>query len=338
MGFISYKPKPYQYPQINFFPIIPISEDNPLTYEGIELGRFLFYDSILSKNYDMNCASCHKQKYAFSNGPIQFSEGNNGKLTSRNAPALFNLPWQKSFFWDGRAKTIEELVFHPVRDSNEMNLSWNEAEKRLNNSKFYKNKFKKAFQTDKIDSTLITKAIGQFLRTLLSYNSKFDRVINGKEFLTKEEYKGFEIVNTMSMGDCLHCHTSDSDMLGSTYQFSNNGIDSVSNYLDYKDYGLANVTHQIEDYGKFKIPSIRNLAFTAPYMHDGRFKTLKEVIDFYSEGVHKTINIDSKMTRAKQKGVKLTEDEKEYVIAFLKTLSDSSFVTNPNFSNPFYKE
>ena len=331
----SYSPTPYKFPDLIYFPKMPISAENPVTYEGAELGKYLFYDAILSQNYKMSCASCHKQSQAFSDAPNAFSVGNQQILSKRNTQPLFNLAWYPAFFWDGRAKTLEKQVFHPVRDANEMNLNWQEAEKRVRKSKFYQKKFRLAFGEEKIDSILISKAIGQFMRTLLSYNSKFDRVLARKDTLTKAEYEGLVLMNDMTKGDCLHCHSTDGDALGTMRIFSNNGLDAIFETQKYTDKGLGSTTQKLQDNGKFKVPSVRNLAFTAPYMHDGRFATLEQVLDFYSEGVFLSANIDAKMASAHQKGVHLTEEEKKNIIAFLKTLNDSSFVKNAEFANPF---
>ena len=170
---------------------------------------------------------------------------------------------------------------------------------------------------------------------MISYQSKYDQVIEGKTLFTKEEYEGFNLVNNQTKGDCIHCHITDGDALGTTLVFSNNGLDAVANATEYKDNGRGAVTSKATDNGKFIVPSLRNLAFTSPYMHDGRFKTLEEVINFYSEGVKPCANIDSKMEYAHQGGVKLTAEDKKKVIAFLMTLSDSAFISDKQFSNPF---
>jgi cytochrome c peroxidase len=328
---------PYKFPEPKFFPKMPVAINNPVTVEGASLGRYLFYDPILSSDSTMSCASCHNQKNAFSDSPNSFSKGRNGTFMRRNTMALFNLAWYPAFFWDGRASSIEEQIFHPVREYNEMNLDWTVAAKRLEQNKFYKKQFKEIFGSSKIDSVQISYAIAQFLRTLISYQSKYDQVIEGKTLFTKDEYEGFNLVNDQTKGDCIHCHITDGDALGTTLVFSNNGLDAIKNPNDYKDKGRGAVTRKTTDNGKFKVPSLRNLAFTAPYMHDGRFKTLEEVINFYSEGVNQSANIDSKMEYAHQGGVKLSAEEKKKIIAFLLTLSDSSFISNPEFSNPFEK-
>ncbi len=315
LGFsLRHTPKPYEFPKLNFFPEMPVATNNPVTLEGQQLGRWLFYDTILSSN-GLSCSSCHRQEAAFSDGNKSFSKGNNSVLSKRNTPALFNLAWYETYFWDGRAKSIEDQVFHPVRESSEMNLSWFLAEKRIRNSAFYRSKFKQAFGNQPIDSILISKAIGQFLRTLISHQSRFDGALTDSIHLTKTEFEGFVLMNDMTKGDCLHCHTTDANSLGTTGGYSNNGLDNVQNPKNYRDYGLGSFSKRTEDYGKFKIPSLRNIALTAPYMHDGRFSTLDQVLDFYSEGV--------------------SQSEKVKIIAFLRTLTDSTFITSREFSNPF---
>ena len=328
------KPTPYQFPELKMFPQMPTSDNLP-TVEGVELGRFLFYDTILSANNTFSCASCHKQEAAFSDSPKRFSEGINGDLMKRNTMPLYNLAWYPSLFWDGKSKSIENQVFHPVRTHNEMNLDWKTAAERIKKSKFYRPKFRAAFGNVVIDSILISKAIAQFERTLISNNSKYDRVIKGESYLTSDEYEGFVLINDQTKGDCLHCHTTDADALGTTAKFSNNGLEATFKPNDYIDKGKAEITGQEKDVGLFRIPSLRNIAVTSPYMHDGRFQTLVEVLNFYSEGVNNSYNIDSKMEFAHQGGVRLSKNEKEKIIKFLKTLTDSTFLTNPEYSNPF---
>ncbi|MBK21814.1 MAG: cytochrome-c peroxidase [Flavobacteriales bacterium] len=316
-----------------FFPP-PYSSTNNPTHLGYDLGRHLFYDPILSIDSSISCASCHQQSSAFSDN-LRFSKGVNDNLTSRNSMPLFNLAWYPKMFWDGRAKTIEEQVLHPVRHSKEMGLNWLEAEKRISKSPFYKQKFKKAFGDAKIDSFLIAKSIAQFERALISANSKYDSVLRGQAYFTAKELAGFNHVNDQTKGNCLHCHTTDGNALGTTGKFSNNGLDTAMLHISFKDKGLGGNNNILSDYGKFKIPSLRNLLYTAPYMHDGRFNTLEEVLDFYSEGINQSITVDSKIANVLNGGQHLTNKEKQEIIAFLKTLSDDSFVKNKKFSNPF---
>lgn len=326
---------PYKFPTPVAFPTMPQSPDNPVTIEGVALGRFLFYDPILSKDKSISCASCHKQEFAFSDAPIKFSKGINGQIQKRNTPPLFNLAWYQAYFWDGRAATLEDQIFFPVRDHREMDLDWTTVTKRIQKSKFYRDQFELVFGEVDIDSILISKAIAQFERTLISHNSKFDRVLRREDKLTTEEFRGFEIMNDQSMADCLHCHSTDANALATSGKFSNNGIDDIEDPLLYSDFGFGGHTGKLSDYGKFKIPSLRNIALTAPYMHDGRFKTLRDVIDFYSNGINRTANLDSKMTHMSTRGVQLSEYDKKCLEAFLKTLTDSVFISNIEHSNPF---
>jgi cytochrome c peroxidase len=339
LNFISEKkPTPYKFPEVKQFPKLPQATNNPVTIEGADLGKHLFYDPILSGDSSMSCSSCHKQEFAFSDAPHQFSKGRNNELMKRNTLPLFNLAYYPALFWDGRSADLEDQVFHPVRTESELNLKWEVAVKRIRRSKMYKAKYKKAFGNAEIDSVHIANSLAQFLRTLISYNTKFDRVLRKEDKLSPDELEGFEIVNDMTRAGCVHCHTTDQDPLGTIHDFSNNGLDMVTDATLYKDKGLGKFTKNIKDNGKFKIPSLRNIVFTAPYMHDGRFKTIEEVVDFYSEKVQPCVNIDSRMEFAHQGGPKLNVHEKRKVIAFLKTLSDSVFIANPEFADPFKKK
>ena len=315
------------------FPAMPASQG--ITVEGANLGRYLFYDTILSRNHRVSCGSCHHQKAAFSDAPNRFSKAGNGAFQKRNTPALFNLAWHTSLFWDGKAASVEQQVFHPVRDHGEMDLDWTEAVKRINSSRFYRSKFSGVFGNQKIDSNLIANAIAQFERTIVSCRSKYDRVIEAADTFSADEANGFLLVNDMTRGDCLHCHTTDSDPFGSTFTFSNNGLDPAITAADYPDKGRGQITGLTSDYGKFKIPSLRNVAITPPYMHDGRFATLEDVLDFYSERVALCFNIDAKMEFAAQHGAHLSALEKKQIISFLYTLTDSSLITDKRYSNPF---
>ncbi|MEY2830211.1 MAG: hypothetical protein RIQ33_2069, partial [Bacteroidota bacterium] len=325
----------YSFPKLKTFPSMPQSVLNPITIKGVELGRFLFYDSILSVDKKMSCGSCHHQEFAFSDSPNKFSKGKNGLLMKRNTMPLFNLAWYQKYFWDGRANSIEEQIYFPVKGHDEMDLNWRQAEKRINNNKFYVRKFKSVFNSERIDSVQITKAIAQFLRTLISYQSKYDLVFEQKAEFTKEEYYGFELMNDQTKGDCLHCHTTDGNSLGTIGTFSNNGLDNFLSAEQFIDKGLGGATNKKTDIGKFKIPSLRNVALTAPYMHDGRFETLEDVLNFYSNGVKSSLNVDSKMEFVHKGGARLTTTEKYAIIAFLKTLTDSVFISNKAYSNPF---
>lgn len=332
----KHQPTPYTFPKLLAFPTMPLSKNNPVTVEGVELGRFLFYDPILSRDSTISCANCHKQEAAFSDAGNIFSQGVKEHQPTRNSMPLFNLAWYEGFFWDGRAKTIEEQALHPIKA--EMGTDWKTVTNRIENSDFYQSKFEAAFGDVLIDSVLITKAIAQFERTILSYQSRYDKALSLEITFTKDEYKGFEVANEHDKGNCMHCHTTDGNALGTTGRFSNNGLDEVQNVQDFKDIGLGEVTKISKDYGKFKIPSLRNIALTAPYMHDGRFQTLEEVLDFYNEDVKMSPTLDSKIFANHKGFAKLTEEEKRQIIVFLHTLTDSVLISNPAFSNPFLDE
>lgn len=312
-----------------------IATDNPPTVEGVALGRLLFYDPILSKDSTFSCSTCHQQKNAFSDAPQVFSRGVNGVLGQRNSMPLFNLSWYTRFFWDGKAASLEEQVFHPVRSPEEMDLDWEVAAQRIKQKRFYRTKFYAAFGQQQIDSISISKAIAQFERTLISHNSKYDQALRGETYFTDKEYEGFELMNDQTKGNCLHCHTTDANALGTTAGFSNNGLDAFASPQEFNDKGRGGVTDKVSDIGLFRIPSLRNVALTAPYMHDGRFESLEEVLDFYGHGVNNSFNIDPKMEAHHQGGLNLTAAEKESILAFLHTLTDSVFIANPAFTDPF---
>ncbi|MCB9204028.1 MAG: c-type cytochrome [Flavobacteriales bacterium] len=326
----GYSPTPYELvipqglPPVETF----IPEDNPMTVEGVALGRKLFYDPLLSDDNSQSCASCHKQENGFAE-PQRFSIGIDGSVGNRNAMALINLAWNPNgFFWDGRAATLEDLVFQPVTNPIEMNTTWPEVEAKLNANEEYKVLFKEAYNVDEIDSVHVSKAISQFLRRLISGNSKFDRYYNQQiESLTEQELRGLILYNTEG-ADCFHCHGLGG--LITDNRFRNNGLDT-----DFSsDEGYYLVTGDDADKGKFRVPTLRNIELTPPYMHDGRFFTLEEVVDQYSEHVELSATVDPLMELVGFGGAQLTPQEKEDLVAFLKTFTDEEFVTNPDFSNP----
>lgn len=306
-------------------PIIPA--DNPLTQEGVALGKKLFFDTILSGDETQSCASCHDPKKSFTDQQ-RLSNGVNDNLGTRNAMPLFNLAWNfdERFAWDGKEFSLEKQALEPVSNPIEMHGNWENITKKLQNNLEYKDLFLRAFGTSIIDSTLVTKAIAQFERTLISGNSKFDKYLRGEINLTPEEQNGFDVFMDESKGDCFHCHGSDNNPIWSDNKFHNNGLDNV-----FVDLGLGKITGDPKDNGKFKSPSIRNLAFTAPYMHDGRFATLEEVINHYSEGLKRSPTIDPLMKKVDEGGVHLSTQDKSNLKAFLQTLSDYDFINNPTF-------
>ena len=305
-------------------PVIPI--DNPQTIEGVALGKKLFFDKILSSDNSQACADCHAPEHAFSDSD-RFSDGVNGVFGTRNSMPLFNLAWNydEKFFWDGNTFSLEHQAFIPVADPIEMNSSWVEVEQKLQQHSEYPILFEQAFGTLKIDSTSVTKAIAQFERTLISSNSKFDKFLLGEIELTPEELNGFNVFMDEARGDCFHCHGSDKNPLWTDNIFHNNGLDET-----FTDLGLGAVTGDPADNGKFKSPSLRNLSFTAPYMHDGRFSTLEEVINHYSEGLKNSSTIDPLMKKVPQGGVGLTGQDKADLKAFLMALNDFDFITSFN--------
>ncbi len=308
-------------------PIIP--SDNPQTVEGVALGKKLFFDPILSGNNTQACADCHTPSNAFTDN-TRFSDGIDGTLGNRNSMPLFNLAWNydEKFFWDGKSFSLEHQAFSPVTDPTEMKSTWTEVEQKLQQHPDYPTLFQRAFGISKIDSTLVTKAIAQFERTLISANSKFDQFLLGEVQLTPEEQNGFDVFMDEARGDCFHCHGSDKNPLWTDNAFHNNGLDAT-----FTDLGLGAITGDPSDNGKFRSPSLRNLEFTAPYMHDGRFNTLEEVINHYSEGLKNSSTVDPLMKKVAQGGVGLSEKDKADLKAFLLTLSDFEFINNPEFSN-----
>ena len=243
-------------------PIIPTN--NPMTVEGVALGKKLFFDNILSGNETQSCATCHNPTKAFTNNK-QFSKGIDGRIGTRNSMPLFNLAWNfdELFAWDGKEFSLERQALEPVSNPIEMHANWETVVEKLKTHPTYPVLFQQAFGSPTINRDRVTKAIAQFERTLISSNSKFDQYLRGEKSLTPEEQNGFAIFMDEAKGDCFHCHGSDNNPLWTDHQFHNNGLD-----LFFKDLGLGAITGDPSDNGKFKSPSIRNLAFTAPYMHD----------------------------------------------------------------------
>lgn len=316
------------------FPLLPNYDDNPITTEGVVLGKKLFYDKILSGNNTMSCNSCHKQENAFAT-TNRVEKGIDNIEGNRNSMPLFNMIWNESlFFWDGRALTLEEQVEMPVEDPIEMHEEWPKAIIEIKEDLNYPTLFKNAFdiKPEKITKEYAAKALSQFLRTLISSNSKYDRNKRGEVDLTSEESAGLAMfriegpVDGKSIGgaDCFHCH---GEPLFTDFKFRNNGLDIDA---DFEDLGREKATGNVLDRAKFKTPTLRNLEYTAPYMHDGRFNTLEEVIEHYNTGGHSSSTIDPDMKNLKD-GLLLTETEKKNLLAFLKTLSDPDFINNTSF-------
>lgn len=327
----GYEPIPYtlELPPI-FDRINPpsIPSDNPLTEEGVALGKKLFFDPILSGDNTLACAGCHKPANAFTDDAT-LSIGIDGEEGIRNSMPLFNLAWNTNdFFWDGAANTLEKQVLEPVANPVEMHEDWENAVAELAAHPQYPEMFSKSFGTSSIDRDQVAKAIAQFMRTMVSGNSRFDKYLLGELELTESELNGFDIFMDEDRGDCFHCHGNPFNPLWTDNQYHNNGLDET-----FDDRGRGLVTGDPMDFGKFRSPSLRNLAYTAPYMHDGRFETLDEVIDHYSEGLVYSETIDPLMKAVAEGGVQLTTEQKEDLKAFLLSLSDPSFINNPDFQN-----
>jgi cytochrome c peroxidase len=306
--------------------IIPVN--NLLTEEGVALGKKLFFDKILSGDESQSCASCHNPQKAFTDNQ-QFSEGIHGNLGTRNAMPLFNLAWNfdERFAWDGKELGLEKQALEPISNPIEMHANWQTIAQKLQDHPEYPTLFLQAFGISIIDSTHITKALAQFERTLISGNAKFDQFLRGDATLTSAEQNGFNVFMDEAKGDCFHCHGSDNNPLWTDNKFHNNGLDT-----SFSDLGFGAVTGDPADNGKFKSPSIRNLAFTAPYMHDGRFETLEEVINHYSEGLQPSVTIDPLMKKVDDGGVGLSLEDKADLKAFLLSLSDTDFISDPAFN------
>jgi cytochrome c peroxidase len=316
-------------------PIIP--SDNPMTVEGVELGRHLFYDPILSSDGTMSCASCHLVEKAFTDG-LQFSTGVQGIEGFRNGMPIFNLAYTDAgFFWDGRSATLEEQAILPVEDHTELNENWENVVRKLSEHEDYPKMFRAAFgieRTDEITKELATKAIAQFERSIISFNSRFDRIVQYNDgWFTEAEKRGRDLffVEPNSQDGthpgCSHCHVG-TNLTNNL--FMNNGLTDVDELTDFPDLGLGAVTNNVFDNGKFKVPSLRNIELTAPYMHDGRFATLEEVLDHYSSGGHGVLNEDVNI-----RPFPLTEQQRSDLIEFMKTFTDESFVNNPAYASPF---
>lgn len=325
---VVYDPTPYELDLPLGLPEMVIPQDNPLTEEGVALGRKLFYEKKLSGNNTMSCGTCHNQALGFTDNGNAVSTGIDGIAGNRNSMQLINLGYGFSFFWDGRAKTLEDQALGPVPNPIEMHQSWPNAMDKLQADDEYPELFFKAFGTDQIDSNLVAKAIAQFERTLVSGGTEVDKFFNNQSYnLSTSAKRGLIEVYQTEFGDCFHCHPG-SNGLFTDNLFRNNGLDSV-----FLDSGLAAVTKDPNDMGKFKVPTLRNIALTAPYMHDGRFETLEEVIEHYNQGGHASATVDPLMKHVGT-GLNLTEERKQQLLDLLNALTDEEFLNNPAFSDP----
>lgn len=327
--------------------------DNPTTNAGATLGRVLFYDKKLSLNNTVSCGTCHKQQKAFSDGK-QFSEGFEGRITRRNTPALVNLSASNAYFWDGRTETLEDLALQPVQNHIEMGMeNMDDLATKLAGYDYYPSLFQDAFGTSDITPDRISKAMAQFLRAVVSRDAEIDQVETPEE-LTDMELFGQQVFSSWDRGGCINCH-SGSNFSGWGTTFSNIGLDA-----EYTDNGIGELRPNSD--GRFKVPSLRNVALTAPYMHDGRFSTLEEVIDHYSTGIQPHPNLDWSLRNESLTNNffptidplfpfgefeidesnpsapirrNFTDVEKRALVAFLHTLTDKQFITDSKYADPF---
>ncbi len=307
------RPDHFPAPAYNF-------KQNPLTEAKVELGRFLFYDPVLSVDSTVSCASCHSPYNAFSHTDHDLSHGVRDQIGIRNAPALFNLAWQPVFMWDGAVNHLDVQALAPISHPREMAESIANVVAKLAARPLYRAKFAQGFGDSAVTGERVLKALSQFQLTLVSGHARYDSVRTGQAEFTPQERKGYALFQQ----NCNACHR---EPLFSTYAFASNGL-PVDTTLN--DFGRGKVTQQRGDSLLFKIPSLRNLSYTFPYMHDGRFKKLSQVLNHYTTGIVRGPNLSA----ALQKPIVLSADEKVDLIAFLLTLNDKHFVFDPKHQFP----
>lgn len=318
---------PYAFTVPSGFPQPALPADNPLTEEGVALGRHLFFDRRLSSNGEQSCASCHDPRAAFSDR-VALSRGAEGDMGQRNAMPLFNLAWHPAYAWDGTKRAVREQALAAMTNPIEMNAHVIDVAATLGADPRVRADFAAAFGSEEITGERIGKALEQFLLTLVSHRSRFDAALAGKAELTAEEKRGFELFVTeydpargKNGADCFHCH---GGVLFSDFTAKNNGLDLVAT-----DPGAQNATGRADDRGRFKTPSLRNVELTAPYMHDGRFRTLEEVVAHYDHGVQRAANLDPNLAKHPKSGLGLSADDQRALVAFLKTLTDREYSQPP---------
>jgi cytochrome c peroxidase len=305
-------PEDWPQPKYNF-------KKNPLTEEGFQLGRHLFYDPIISRDSTISCQSCHLQQTGFTHVDHQLSHGIEGKIGTRNSLALINLAWNKDFMWDGGVNNLEVQPINPITNPLEMDEKLENVIAKLQRSVKYRTLFTKAFGDEKVTSQRILKTLAQFTVMLKSSNSKYDKVMHKEEQFSTNEQHGYELFKT----NCASCHR---EPLFRDDKFEKNGL-ALDETL--KDSGRIKITHKPEDYLRFKIPTLRNIQFTFPYMHDGRFKTLTEVVKHYN-----SLGNDKNLPKELAKPMNLSDNDRVDLVAFLLTLADKEFLFDKRFSFP----
>jgi cytochrome c peroxidase len=329
-------------PPIFFQPPIVNQDNMPATNVttdlGATLGRVLFYDKRLSTNQTVSCSSCHQARFGFSD-PNRFSTGWNGGLTGRNAMGLTQARYyqRRHFFWDERANTLEDQVLQPIQNAVEMGMTLPALEARLNAEPYYTNLFNQAFGSPLVTSDRISRALAQFVRSILSWRSKYDQgpPIGFANFTPQENLGRQIFFGQVGNATCAACHGTDNFVPPNIF---NNGLE-----FPYVDLGVGGITGNVQDQGKFKVPSLRNIQLTAPYMHDGRFATLEDVVEFYNSGVVDNPNLAPQLRVPGPPGsppgpprrLNLTPEQKAALVAFLKTLTDTTVTTDSKFSDPF---
>jgi len=306
---------PENFPQ----PVYDFSK-NPLTENKILLGRTLFYEPMLSKSNTISCESCHSPFSAFTHIDHALSHGIHDSIGTRNSPALMNLAWQNFFMWDGAVNNLDMQALAPISHPAEMGSTINEVVEKLNASEKYRKLFYNAYGDNTATGENTLKAISQFMLTLVSANSKYDKVMRKELSFTDQEANGYLLFKK----NCSSCHT---EPLFTNGNFKNNGLPID---LVLKDIGRMKATSNPNDSLKFKVPSLRNIEYSYPYMHDGRFKKLSEVLNHYTNGIQPSNTLATQLNQ----GIQLSSNEKVDIIAFLLTLSDKEFVFNPKFQYP----
>lgn len=292
---------------------------NPLTEEGFQLGRQLFYDPILSRDSTISCASCHLQATGFTHVDHELSHGIDGKIGSRNSMTLMNLAWSKSFMWDGGVNHLDVQPLNPITSAVEMDETLANVVAKLNQNEQYKSMFLAAFGDVNITGQRVLKALSQFELQLVSSNSKYDKVMRKETVFTEKEQNGYQLFKT----NCASCHN---EPLFTSEKFERNGL-AIDTTLN--DIGRQKITNDNKDFLLFKVPTLRNIQFTFPYMHDGRFKKLTDVIKHYN-----SLGNDKNLPKQLQKPMNLSDNERVDLVAFLHTLTDSEFLFDKRFSYP----
>ena len=320
-GLLSFKTKtlPFLIPKGWPKPVYDFKK-NPLSENKIALGRVLFYDPVLSKDSTISCASCHSPFNAFTHVDHQLSHGIQGKIGTRNSPALMNLAWGNSFMWDGAVNHLDVQALAPISNPLEMDEEIGHVVAKLKTTRNYPEMFYKAFGDSVITGEHLLKAVSQFMLTVVSSNSKYDSVMRGETKFTAQEAKGYVLFKK----DCASCHT---EPLFTNQQFENNGLAVDTALLDY---GRIKVTRNSADSLKFKVPTLRNIEFSYPYMHDGRFKRLSEVLNHYTSIGAKGSTVSEKLKQP----IVLSSNDKVDLTAFLLTLTDRSFLFNAKYAYP----